>query len=416
MSNTIMIYCRRIYRFWSWVLRQFLADRCMVRASALTYASLLALVPFMIVIVSALSLFPFFDQASHNVQSFIFQNFVPHTGDQVLQVVSQLESQASKLPAIGFAFLFVTAIMLLFNLDRTLNEIIQTQSKRRLLGSFLMYWALMTIGPLLLGASLAVTSYIQSIKWLDFMGVSSLIATALSPLPFLLSAVAFSFIYIVVPHGGVKFRYGIIGGVFAAILFELAKHVFAFYVETFPSYKLLYGALATIPLFLLWVYVSWMIFLLGAEVVNGLRHQQAYRSVQVMEPLLLAYVALYEGWRQYQNQSAITLAQILSAIPFCSIEQLDKVLQQLCELGYFMLINKEEYVLCKDLRNITFSQLQYDMGFTVTWQVVTQAAKKLTAFAPLAKPYQAQVQAEMKTSPKLVALFEAVENITDTTP
>ena len=408
MSNTIAIYCKRIHRFWSWVLRQFMADRCMVRASALTYTSLLAMVPFMIVIVSALSLFPFFNQASHNVQSFIFQNFVPHTGDQVLQVVSQLESQASKLPAIGFAFLFVTAIMLLFNLDRTLNEIIQTQSKRRMLGSFLMYWALMTIGPLLLGASLAVSSYIQSIKWLDFIGVPSFIAMVLSPLPFLLSAVAFSFIYTVVPHGGVKFRYGIIGGVFAAVLFELAKHVFAFYVETFPSYKLLYGALATIPLFLLWIYVSWLIFLLGAEVVNGLRHQQAYRSAHLLAPLLLTYVTLYEGWRQYQRQSAMTLAHILKAIPFCSIAQLEQVLQQLCDLGYFMMINKEEYVLCKNLHDVSFAQLQYETGLTVTTEAVAKAAKKLDALEPLIQPYQAQTQAGDKASPGLVKLFEMV--------
>jgi len=411
MSNTITTHCKHIHSFWSWVLRQFIADRCMIRASALTYASLLALVPFMMVIVSSLSLFPFFNQAANNVQSFIFQNFVPQTGNEVLQVVSQLEGQASKLPAIGFAFLFVTAIMLLFNLDRTLNEIIQTQSKRRVLSSFLMYWALMTIGPLLLGAGLAVTSYIQSIKWLDFMVVSSLITTVLSPLPFLLSAVAFSFIYIVVPHGGVKFRYGIVGGVFTAILFELAKHVFAFYVETFPSYKFLYGALlATIPLFLLWVYVSWMIFLLGAEVVNGLRHQQSYRSAQILEPILLAYVALYEGWRQYQKQSAITLAEILTMIPFCSIEQPDKVLKRLCDLGYFMLINKEEYMLCKDLRGITFAKLQYDTGLSVTPEAVTKAAQKLNVIRPLSKPYQTQSQAADKASPALVKLFEAVRD------
>jgi len=359
-------YCKRYYRFWSWVLRQFVQNQCLVRASSLTYTSLLALVPLMIVIVSALSLFPFFNQASHGVQHFIFDNFVPHTGSQVLDALTKIEKQAGKLPAIGFGFLFLTAIMLMTNIDRVLNDIIYSPEKRRIQNSLLMYWALLTIGPLLLGASLAMSSYLQSLSVLKGYGVSELVEL-LMPLPFLLSIGGFSFIYTVVPHGQINIRHGLLGGFFAALMFELAKLGFGYYVKAFPTYEVLYGALATIPLFLLWVYVSWMIFLLGAQVVNGLRYQQAWRSQHTMPNLLIAYTVLFAIWRAQESKRVMSFKELLAkALPKCDIHQLQMVLLKLCRKGLIVRNKGESYTLLCDCHNLTVYQLQRMLGWTMS--------------------------------------------------
>lgn len=276
LYHRLFIWLRRVSQFWLWVLKSFWQDGCTSYASSLTYTSLLALVPLIIVIFSVLQFFPFFGDVSDQIQDFVFANFVPHTGTIVLQHVMQFEQQAKKLPLFGFIFLGVVALLMLLTLERTLNAIWGIRKgKRGFKRSLLMYIAFLIIGPILIGTSILITSYLVSQQWLSgglaFVGMARLVGI----LPFVLTILGFTLIYAIVPNCTVRFWDAFRGALFAAILFEIAKRLFTFYVAHFPTYQLLYGALATIPLFLVWMYFSWLIFLLGAVVVNGLRLGQS---------------------------------------------------------------------------------------------------------------------------------------------
>ena len=372
--NYLWQYCKRYYHFWYWVLRQFFRDGCAEKASALTYSSLLALVPFMIVIVSALSLFPFFAQTSHVIQNFIFENFVPHTGSQIQAIVLDIEQQVGKLPAIGFGFLFVTAIILMFNIDQALNTIFYSPEKRRVQSSFLMYWALLTIGPVLLGASLGLSSYIQSLQLFEGLTQVSHLSEMLMSLPFMLSVLGFTFIYWVVPHGSINLLHAFFGGLFSAILFEVAKFGFGYYVVAFPTYTLLYGALATIPLFLLWVYISWVIFLLGAEMINGLSYQQAYRSRHTMPKLAIAYVTLKEVWQAQERHEGLSFSELIkNGLPLCDLNQVRYVLEVMVAKGLLMRNKRDVYTLLCDCHELSLKELQQ----VLEWSVAPENLKHL---------------------------------------
>lgn len=254
------------------VVKAFFKDQCLTRASALTFSSLLALVPLLVVGFSIFSMLPWFDSMLAHVQTYVFENFVPHTGGEVLQYLNTFELQAKQLPTFGVVFLVVTALMMLINIETTLNALWGQRYKLTFNWSQLLFWSMIVIGPLLMGMSIALTSYLKSMAlWqqVTLVGVDRLVLL----IPFVVSWLSFIFLYCVVPHYPVKFKHALIGGFVAALLFELSKVIFGYYVSYFPTYKFIYGAMATIPLFLVWVYISWLIFLLGAEITKVLDKQ-----------------------------------------------------------------------------------------------------------------------------------------------
>ncbi len=262
-------FASRRYRFWQQVCLDFYHQHGMTRAASLAYTILFAFVPLIIIIISVLSYFTLFDNITEEIEAFVFSNFVPHTGDIVLSYLIDFQKQAKQLPWISFGFLFVTAIMLLVNMEMHLNELWGLKRHRHYGWSILMHWAILIIGPILLCMSLIISSYLLSAT----LFTQAVVTQGLKVAPFICSAFAYTFLYQTLPSCKVKFSHSLIGGLFAAILFEAAKVGFAFYTSIFHSYQLLYGALATIPLFLLWLYCSALTFLFGGQVVNTLRIQ-----------------------------------------------------------------------------------------------------------------------------------------------
>lgn len=352
---------KRSGRFWWWVLRQYRQDKCTMRASSLTFTTLLAIVPLVVVVFAALSIFPFFNNSAGQLQDFVFNNLVPSSGEVIQRYILDFEKQAHKLPVVGFIFLFVTAIMMMVTIENTLNDIWKVRQRRNISGSLLLYWALLTLGPVFLSASVILSSYIGSLELLGVKlgGVKSLVLL----LPPLAAFLAFLFLYTVVPHCRVRFIHAAAGALVGAILFEVAKILFGFYVVYFPTYSLLYGALATIPLFLLWLYVSWSVFLFGAQVVNGLRLNQAERSTSKMENFYLAFRVLYELYRAQNVGKTLALAQLLSQIPRAKVLELKAVLRKMRRLGYIHASSEDAYILSTDLHQLTLSKLYYSLGF-----------------------------------------------------
>lgn len=257
-------------------------DRISVTAGYLAYITLLSIVPLLTVLLSVLSSFSVFSGVGEMIQSFVITNFVPAAGDAVSEALKSFVANTGRMSAVGGAFLFVAAVMLISNIDQSLNYIWRIQQKRSRILSFSMYWMVLTLGPLLVGASLASTSYITSLQLLENEAISGALSTLLAGLPFLLSLLTFTGLYLLVPNMQVKFWHAVTGALIAAILFEASKKGFALYITNFPSYQLIYGALAAIPILFVWVYLSWFIVLLGAEITASLGEQEQWRDLDNM--------------------------------------------------------------------------------------------------------------------------------------
>jgi membrane protein len=245
--------------------QHFLSDRCLQLAAGLAFTSLLSIVPLMAVMIGVFAAFPVFDRVTIEIQDFVFQNFVPASGEVIQSHLQAFAEKSRGLTAVGTVVLVVTAVMLISAINAALDQIWKVRWRRSVVGQILVYWALLTLGPLLIGASLAVTSYLVSLPLFSDATPGGVRKGILDLMPWATSALGFTLMYAILPNTRVRIRHALIGAVVAAFLFEAAKHAFALYVTSFPTYQTIYGALATVPLFLIWIYVTWIIILLGAE-------------------------------------------------------------------------------------------------------------------------------------------------------
>lgn len=252
--------------FLLYVAKRFVLDQCTVRAAGLTYTSLLALVPLLAISFAIFSAFPAFDDLQIKVQAYIFENFVPQVGETVSQHLDGFTKQTGKLTAVGIVFLVGTSIMLLLAISNAFDAIWRAARNRTLAGRLLVYWAVLTLAPLLLGASVSLSGYLFTVAQASgverFTGPLSGFARFL---PLLFQFGGFAILYLIMPNTSVKIRDALLGGFTAALLFEILKKSFGYYVTCFPTYETIYGALATFPIFLIWMYISWLVVLLGAE-------------------------------------------------------------------------------------------------------------------------------------------------------
>jgi len=270
---------RHSLSFFYFLRKRIKQEQLQVVAGYLSYVSLMSLVPLMVVALSVATAFPIFADIHQSVEQFVFNNFVPTASDVVQQYLSSFVDNASKMSAVAISFLFIAALLLISVIDKTFNNIWQVTKKRRAITSFAMYWMILTLGPLLVGVSIAITSYIVSFVSSgveDSFGISNLFFRLL---PLLSSLAAFMLLYMLVPNKDVPFKYALSGALFAAILFEFAKKIFAAYLTAFPSYQAIYGALAIVPILFLWVYLSWLIVLGGAVITVSLQEYELENDV-----------------------------------------------------------------------------------------------------------------------------------------
>lgn len=257
-------YVKSILGFWLLFFNNFQKERIHVTAGYLSYVTLMSLVPLMVVMLSVMTAFPIFSEIRELIENFIYQNFVPASGDVVQEHITGFVSNASKMSAIAITALFIFAMLLISAIDQCLNKLWRVNEKRRIITSFSMYWMVLSLGPVLVGSSLVMTSYILSLVSIgdyDLLGLSNI---AVQALPLVASIAAFFILYMVVPNKVVPAKFALAGATLAAVLFEIAKKSFAIYVTQLPSYEAIYGALSSIPILFLWVYLSWLVVLVGA--------------------------------------------------------------------------------------------------------------------------------------------------------
>ncbi len=257
------------------VEQRFVGDQCIQRASALAYASLLATVPLLALGFSIFTSFQAFHVLAKKVRGVLLHYLLPASQDIILQYLGLMASKATALSIFGIIGLLITATALLNTMEEAFNHIWRISRRRPWLSKFTVFWATLTLAPVLIGVSITITSYFSALPFLRDVTAQ---ATNLQKLPFLIpwlmSSLAMSILYMVLPNTRVPLRLALLGGMIAGVLFELTKDGFAFYVTRLSHYEKLYGALGALPIFLIWLYLVWVIVLAGAEITFCLQHPE----------------------------------------------------------------------------------------------------------------------------------------------
>jgi len=282
-KQQVKVFLKQQPGWWMQYFNRCIDDQITINAGYLAYVTLLSLVPLIAVGVAIFSAFPGFESTRLAIESFLFTNFVPTSSDVIKEHISSFASNANQMTAVGIGFLAVIALLLIRNVDATLNRIWRVKKKRPMMISFAVYWMVLSLGPVLLGASIGVTSYIVSLVSFADQGIPGFSGFLLKLLPYAISMAGFIMLYTLVPNTRVAFRAAIPGALFAAMLFELTKKGFALYISHFPSYEVIYGAVATIPILFVWVYLSWVVVLLGAEFTVCINMQHYNKKEQRAE-------------------------------------------------------------------------------------------------------------------------------------
>jgi membrane protein len=339
------------------VMLRCIAQRRLTQvASSLTYTTILAAVPLLAVVLSLFTAFPLFSDFREALENFFTTNLMPEAvSDTIMSYLNQFAAKASSLTAIGSLFLIITSIMLISTIDGTLNDIWQVNTQRPIAQRLLVYWALLSLGPILGGASLWATTMLarESMGYISSFGI--VISLLLSALPFLLTVLSFTALFTFVPNCHVRWRDAFVGGVLVAFFLELLKAGFAFYLTKFPTYTLIYGAFATIPIFLLWVYLSWLVVLLGASFAAILpdirRHRDPNEKHYLGESFLHALSMLHSLWLQRGHTPVGLPVEQLSDTLAHDAHELTRTLLTLKKLGYVANTqenNRERWVLACD--------------------------------------------------------------------
>jgi membrane protein len=297
--------------------RRFREERCLQIASSLTFTALLAVVPIITVTLTLISAFPVFRELMLNAQQFLVENMLPESAENIALYAERFAENAARLTAVGIGFLFVTAMIVLLTIDRALNQIWRVQRRRPTVQSVFIYWALLTVGPLLIGASLSLTSWLVS----ESMGLVKDVPYAgevtLKVFPILLTGIAFTLVYIAIPNRRVLIRDALSGGFLAALAFEGMKHGFAAYITHFPTHKVVYGAFASVPIFLLWIYLSWLVVLSGAVVAAVMpdwRERTSQAEAVTGGQFLDALQILRVLWEAHRTGEIVTLLRVHAAV------------------------------------------------------------------------------------------------------
>jgi membrane protein len=360
------------------VFWRFYEERGLQTAGSLTYTTLLSLVPLFTVALAVSTAFPVFDEAMTALQEFVLENFLPDARgiETIAEQITMFSQNAGRLTAIGLAFFFVTAVMLMMTIDVSLNRLFRVQRSRPLLQQVLMYWAILTLGPVLIGGSLSMSSFAlgASLGWLKLGFAADVV---LRVLPFVFTCAALTLVYGIVPYRVVKPRDALIGGVVAGIAFEIVKRGFAIYLARFPTYSLIYGAFATIPIFLVWLYISWVVVLAGATLTAML---PAYRLAEggplpgrdFMDALAVLSVLA----RGQEKGGPIRMAQISSRVRLVP-HRCEAALERAARLGWTARSEKDSWVLARDADDLLVADIYRIFAFDAhAWGIEEEDHKR----------------------------------------
>lgn len=352
-NEVVVAVGHRLRYLWA----RYHSDRCRDTAAALTYMSLFALVPLLTVLYTMASAVPAFQGMEANIQDLLFEHLVPETSAGLEGYLEDFSRQAKNLTGFGIAFLLATAVLMLRNIEQAFNLIWRTRSNRGAVSSFLLYWAVLSLAPITIGLGLGVSTYLASfagqLERFDIIGLGSFL---LLLLPYVLQILGFTLLYAAVPNCRVPLLHALVGGVIAGVSFNVARLLFTRLVAG-SSITFIYGAFAAVPLFLLWIYISWTIVLVAAIIVHSL---SAYQSeAQARRPLLLKALELLEAlWHRQGRGEGLRELELLRSRAIAIDADSWQVLRD--HLLDARLIARDEdgrYRLARDLHDVALWQL-----------------------------------------------------------
>ena len=355
LLKKLPFYDKTWFQFIFFVLKRFEADRCREQAGSLTYTTLFAVVPMLTVFLVIISSIKALEPARQQLQQMIYSNFLPKTSIAFDKAFNVFTENSSNLTVIGVLFLFITTVMMLTSIETVFNRIWRVTDTRSGIVGFMRYWTIISLGPILLGSAFAISSTLASMSILSnsFGGYQLDWAFLLKMLSFGLTILGFFILYWTIPNRTVPIRAAMIAGLFGAVVFELLKHLFGFVMTNFTSYTIVYGAFAAVPIFLLWIFLSWNIVLLGVEISYALTAFHAHQT-QNRHPVLMLLDLLQLFYKKQKIGEVVTDAEALDIIGRSEIGRWPSYVSMLEKQNLIRRTDNNEYVLARNLDTIDF--------------------------------------------------------------
>ena len=338
------------------VIQQFRIHDCLAAAGTLTYTTLFAIVPTMTVTVVVLSLFPEFASIGEQIQTYIFRNFVPGSGDVVYEKLAEFSANTRNLTWLSFAFLVVTAFMMLVTMETTFNRIWQVPQARRGVHRILTYWTVLTLTPMLIVGGVLISVYVRALPILLEINDFGLGSMLLAELPKLLSVLVFTMLYYAVPNYDVPLKHAFIGGVITTIGFQFTMWIFANLLPTL-SFSVIYGAFAAIPVFLIWIYMVWVLVLSGLVIVRTLSLDREHEPTP--EPMIVKAARLLRLLQERHDLGEGASASELADVVRLNSKEHERIYSALKELKLIQTGADERWFLGRSLTSLSLWDLYH---------------------------------------------------------
>ena len=361
-QHDLQDYLKRAELLARHVWAHFKEDRCFEEAASLSFASLLALVPLLAVIFGIVAAFPVFSEWSNRLESLILHNLMPAAGEQVESYLATFLSSVSGLTLPGTVTLILTALLLMFRIEVAFNRIWRVSRSRSFGARVVVYWAVLTLAPILMGAAVAMSAQ-------KLLG-GAMLQDVLHPVVyrigiFLATWTIFALVFVLVPNRRVRFRDAVVGALLSAVFFEIAKLAFVAYV-TNANYAVIYGALATVPVFLFWLYLVWIVVLLGASLAASLttfRERPRSRSGDwpAGAELQMAYRLVGHLWSAQRAGGKLAQEALLGLEPRLGERQMLNILESLEKARIVARDDAGDWMLARDAGDLTLAAL-YSCG------------------------------------------------------
>lgn len=351
--------------FFRYLWHRFWDDNCFQYAGSLSYTTVFALVPLTVAVFGILSAFPVFEGWSQQLRVFVFTNFVPAAGESIDAYLGQFADNASRLTSVGVIALFLSALLMMYSIEDAYNRIFRVTRPRRPVSRFVVYWTILSLGPLLVATGLAMSTYLFTLPMIaDIDRGYALTDRLLALVPGAVTWLALTLSYAIVPNTEVRWRHAALGALVATILFELGKRAFALYLTNVPSYERIYGAFAVLPIFLFWVYLSWNIVLLGASlsaVLSSFRYHTEERKLPTGHEFA-AVLRLLEALAQaHAHGRGLGLEALHNRVGGLSDEQLLRCLVDLERLDIVERTSLGQWRVIRDLAQVRLADI-YEAG------------------------------------------------------
>ncbi|WP_111895277.1 YihY family inner membrane protein [Acinetobacter sp. MB5] len=366
LLTRLPFYEKKWFQFLLFTVNRFENDRCREKAASLTYTTLFAVVPMLTVFLVIISSIKALEPARQQLQHLIYTNLLPKSSIAFDQVFNSFTEKSSNLTAIGILFLFLTSVMMLTSVEEAFNRIWRVKQHRGGIIGFMRYWTIISLGPILLGSAFVISSTVASLNILsnNFVGYEIDGTLFLGFLSYILIILGFFIIYWTIPNRSIPIKAAAIAGIFSGTVFQLLKSFFGFMMANFTSYELIYGAFAAIPIFLLWIYLSWNIILFGVEVSFALTSFSTGNR-QKRHPILMLLDILDLFYKKQKLGETLNDKEALKFLGRNEIGRWPAYVDLLERQHLIKRTDGDEYVLIRNLSQVDFWSFYNNLPFTL---------------------------------------------------